>query len=92
MSFLSKLFGGGGGGKSASEPAEDYEGFRIIAQPQADAGGHRICALIEKEIDGDTKTHTMVRADMCQSRDEAVTSSTLKAKRLIDEQGEAIFR
>ena len=91
MSFLSKLFGGGSGGK-ASEPAEEYEGFRITPQPQADAGGHRICAVIEKEVGGETKTHTMVRADMCQSRDEAVTSSTLKAKRLIDEQGEAIFR
>lgn len=90
MSFLSKLFGGGGG--KASDPAEVYEGFRITPQPQADAGGHRICAVIEKEIDGQTKTHTMIRADMCQSRDEALASSTLKAKRLIDEQGEAIFR
>jgi hypothetical protein len=91
MSILSKLFGGGGS-KAASTPAEEYEGFRITAAPQADAGGHRICAVIEKEIDGETKTHTMIRADMCQSRDEAVTSSTVKAKRLIDEQGEAIFR
>ncbi len=90
MSILSKLFGGGGGAKS-SAPAEEYEGFRITPQPQADSGGHRICAVIEKEIDGETKTHTMIRADQCQSRDEAVTSSTLKAKRLIDEQGEAIF-
>jgi hypothetical protein len=92
MSFLSKLFGGGGGGATASEPAEEYEGFRITAQPQADSGGHRICAVIEKEINGETKTHTMIRADMCASRDEALASSTHKAKRLIDEQGEAIFR
>lgn len=91
MSFLSKLFGGGSGA-AASDPTEEHDGFRITPQPQADAGGHRICALIEKEIDGETKRHKMIRADMCASREEAVTSSVLKARRLIDEQGEGLFR
>ena len=91
MSILSKLFGIGSG-KSDGLPAEDYNGFRIIPQPQSDSGGHRICAVIEKDVDGETKSHMMIRADQCATLDEAITSSTLKAKHLIEEQGEAIFR
>ena len=93
MSFLSKLFGGGG--SSAPKPSaqpEEYDGFRITPEPMSDGGGHRICARIEKEIDGETKTHMMIRADVCPSQDEAVRASLLKAKSLIDQQGEAIFR
>ena len=91
MSIFSKLFGGGGGGASKT-PAEEYEGFRITAAPQSDGGGYRIAAMIEKDIDGETKTHHMIRADICQSADEATNTSLLKAKKLIDEQGETSFR
>ena len=93
MSFLSKLFGGGG--SSAPKPSaqpEEYDGFRITPEPMSDGGGHRICARIEKEIDGETKTHMMIRADVCQSADEATTTSVMKAKVLIDQQGDSIFR
>ncbi|KMW58347.1 hypothetical protein AIOL_003320 [Candidatus Rhodobacter oscarellae] len=94
MSFLSKLFGGGGGdgpkkGKSA-DPVE-HSGFRIYAEPISESGGHRIAARIEKDIDGETKTHQMIRADVTSNRDEAVETSVHKAKMLIDQQGETIF-
>ena len=90
MSFLKKLFGGSDGG-GATAQAEDYNGYLIFASPQSDGKGHRICARIEKEIDGEVKTHTMIRADVCQSAEEAERLSTLKAKALIDQQGDTIF-
>lgn len=88
MSILSKLFGGG---KPAPEP-EMHDGFRIFPEPQSDGGGFRVAARIEKDIDGQTRTHQMIRADVCQSAEEATNTSLLKAKLLIDQQGETIFR
>ena len=87
MPILSKLFGGA---KSAPDPV-DHKGFRIVPDPVSDNGGFRIGARIEKEIDGQTKTHRMIRADTYQSPDTATEASISKAKMLIDQQGEAIF-
>jgi hypothetical protein len=88
MSILSKLFGGAP--KPAKEP-ELYKEFRIFPEPQSDAGGYRIAARIEKEVDGETKTHRLLRADTVQSAEEAEAFSIRKAKQLIDEQGERLF-
>lgn len=90
MSIFSKLFGGGKA-KPQAEP-ELHNDFRIFAEPQSEQGGFRVAARIEKDIDGETKTHLMIRADKCQSMDEAVETSSLKAKMLIDQQGDSIFR
>lgn len=92
MSLFSKLFGGGSGGGAKGPASEDYNGFRITPEPAKEAGGFRIGALIEREADGETQTHMMIRADVCPSQDEAIRVSLLKAKSLIDQQGEAIFR
>ncbi len=88
MSLFSKLFGGG----AKAEPTpEIHKDFRIFAAPQRDAGGYRIAARIEKDVDGETKIHNLLRADTVQSEDEAITFSIRKAKQVIDEQGERIF-
>lgn len=89
MSIFSKLFGGGS--KPQAEPVL-HNDYRIFAEPASEQGGFRITARIEKDIDGETKTHLMIRADKCQSMEEAVETSTLKAKMLIDQQGDSIFR
>jgi hypothetical protein len=88
-SIFSRLFGGGA---KASAPAEEHDGFRIYPEPQADGGGFRVAARIEKDIDGETKTHRMIRADVCQSAEEATQAALFKAKLLIDQQGVTIFR
>lgn len=90
MSIFSKLFGGG---KSApqAEP-ELHNDYRIYAEPAQEQGGFRVAARIEKDIDGDTKTHQMIRADKCQSEQEASETAIFKAKMLIDQQGDSIFR
>ena len=92
MSFLKKLFGGGGRDAPAkSAEAVEYKDFRIFADPSKEAGGYRVGARIEKELGGETKTHTLIRADTIQSLDDAIEVSVAKAKQMIDEQGERLF-
>lgn len=92
MSFLKKLFGGGSGdAPKASAQAEEYKDFLIYAEPSKESGGYRVGARIEKEVGGETKTHTLIRADTIQSLDDAIEVSVAKAKQMIDEQGERLF-
>jgi hypothetical protein len=90
MSLLSKLFGGGAKSAPKAEPVL-YEGFQIFPEPMKEAGGHRVAARIEKEIDGTIKSHQMIRADLIASPDEATEVAIAKARKLIDEQGEHLF-
>ncbi len=85
MALFSKLFGGGKA--PAPTPQENYEGFAITPTPEKEANGWRIAARIEK----DGKTHTLIRADVIQSKDQADAASVTKAKQMIDEQGERLF-
>ena len=89
MSLLSRLFGG----SAAKTPdPETHKGFLIFPQPARESGGFRIGARIEKEIDGEIQTHMMIRADTYGAEDTAVEASLQKAKLLIDQQGDQIFR
>ena len=85
MAWLSKLFGGSDA--SPSVPPETYKDFAITPQPQKDASGWRIAALIEK----DGQTHHLIRADVLNDQEAAITASVNKAKQVIDEQGERLF-
>lgn len=92
MSFLKKLFGGGGGDSAAAEaePVE-YKGFSIYPEPINEGSVHRIAARIEKEVDGEVKSQRLIRADTTTSRDEAASISETKARQVIDEQGDRLF-
>jgi hypothetical protein len=94
MSFLKKLFGGGGSSSGPKVLAEaSHEGCRIAAAPMPEADGQfRLSGTIEKEIDGAVKTHHLIRADVFPSADAAAEATIAKAKRIIDEQGEGLFR
>jgi len=99
MSILKKLFGGGGrrGGNGVSPPMtvvaeQEIDGVKVEAAPIAEDGGQfRLCALLSKEIGGEVKTHKLIRADVFPSRDEAVDAAFRKARRVIEEQGDALF-
>lgn len=94
MSFLKKLFGGSGGSSSGvTKPVEEteYKGFQIATTPIDEGGQFRVCAMISKDVDGEVKTHRLIRADMCSSADEASTIAFRKAQQMIDEQGERIL-
>ena len=85
-----RLFGDGTT-EVAAEPV-DYNGYRIRPTPYAMKGQFQTCGLIEKEIDGELKQHRFVRAETHPSREGAIAFSIDKAKQMIDEQGEWLFR
>ncbi len=91
MPLFKKLFGGGDG-TAAKAPVEMHEGFRITLAPEKEGNAYRVGALIEKEVDGELKTHHLIRADTMQGLEAAQDASLRKAKQAIDEQGERIFR
>jgi hypothetical protein len=93
MSFLKRLFGGGGAatsGEAAGEPL-DYKGFSIRATPFKADGQYQCCGVISKEIGGETKEHRFIRADKFSSADEAVPIILRKGQQIVDEQGERMF-
>lgn len=95
MSFLKKLFGMGGEGaaKAGKFVAEvEHEGYLIQTAPMRDGSIYRVCGTISKEIDGEMKSHTLIRADTLPSADEASDMTVRKAKQMIKEQGDRLFR
>jgi hypothetical protein len=98
MSFLKRLFGGGGsdddaGNAGSGKPAKEIEhkGFTIAAMPYKSDGQYQTCGVVTKEIDGVLKEHRFVRADRFASLDDAVDVSLRKGQQIVDEQGERIF-
>ncbi len=86
----SRLFGGGAAAPAA-EPV-DYNGYRIRPAPYPSKGQYQTCGVIEKEVGGERKEHRFVRAETHPSLQAAVAFSIAKAKQLIDEQGDRLFR
>lgn len=97
MSFLKRLFGGGGGsepetpGKAKPVKEIEHKGFVIAATPYKADGQYQTCGIISKEIDGVVKEHRFIRADRFAGLDDAVDITLKKGVQLIDEQGERIF-
>jgi len=94
MSFWKKLFGSGS--KDGAEPAKavrqaEHNGYRIEAVPYAEAGQFQVAGVISKEIDGSLKQHRFVRADRFPTIDDAADFSVMKARQIIDQQGDRIF-
>ena len=96
MSFLKKLFGGGAGndnsGKSAAAASVEHEGYLITPTPMKEGGQYRLAGTISMDVDGETKTHQFIRADLFTSTDECNEACIRKAKQVIKEQGTGIFR
>ena len=93
MSLLRKLFGGGDGGGAAPEAVEpvEHNGYRIFAEPMKAEGGYRIAGRIEREVGGETRSHSLIRADVVGDRDQAVEATVQKCRQMIDQQGDGIF-
>ena len=98
MSFLKRLFGGGGGGTQTAEPTSaapakqvEHMGFLVSATPYKADGQYQTCGVVSKEIDGVVKEHKFIRADRFAGLDDAVDISIKKGIQLVDEQGERIF-
>ncbi|TPI08693.1 hypothetical protein FJW06_28345 [Mesorhizobium sp. B4-1-3] len=96
MSFLKKLFGGGGAEATetgSAQPAKqvEHKGFLISATPYKADGQYQTCGVVSKEVEGVMKEHRFIRADRFAGLDDAVDISIKKGIQLVDEQGEKIF-
>ena len=93
MSFLKRLFGGGKpeSPKKVDGPTEEYEGYLIRSTPQNEGGQLRLCGIISKEVNGEMRTHQLIRADILPSADEAHKACFRKARQVIDEQGDRLL-
>lgn len=91
--MLGKIFSSLFGGKPESATVEPvlHDGYEIFAEPRPAGAQWQIAGRIEKEIDGERKTHVFIRADTMPSTDEAVEHMVRKAKVMIDQQGERLF-
>jgi len=94
MSFLKSLFG-----RKETQPAApvalksvEHQGFTIRAMPFLEGGQHQLAGVIEKEIDGEMKSHRFIRADRFPGAEEAADFALVKGRQLIDEQGERLFK
>ena len=95
MSFLKRIFGGGDKASSAPEKPtaeHEHEGYSIAITPMKDGGQFRVCGVISKEIDGARKEHKFIRADLFPSQEECADATLRKAKQVIREQGDGVFR
>lgn len=96
MSFLKKLFGAGKAQEGAANDAhrsepQEYKGFAIVATPYKEGGQYQLCGVISKQIDGAAREHRFIRADRFPGLDDAVEMTFLKARQIIDQQGEQLF-
>ncbi|NOU05070.1 MAG: hypothetical protein HOO99_02695 [Hyphomicrobiaceae bacterium] len=94
MSFLKRLFGGGGSeAKSTSKTTAsvEHKGFNIEAQPFVEGGQYQVAGLITKTVDGEVKSHRFVRADRCASADDATQIALAKGRQIVDQNGDRVF-
>jgi len=95
MSFLKRLFGGGGSdspdGSTAVAAEAEHKGFTIKATPFKEGGQFQTCGVISKEIGGVLKEHRFIRADRFASLEDAANHAIVKGRQVIDEQGERLF-
>lgn len=85
-----------GGGRSAAVPGEVtereiYQGLELLARPVREGGAWRVAGTIRRAGDEQGPGHDFVRADTMADRDEASRMSLLKARQLVDEQGEGLL-
>jgi hypothetical protein len=96
MSFLKSLFGGGKSSGAAKVNAplgeETHKGFLIKAIEMRVGSEYQLSGTIEKEIGGELKTYSFVRADRLSSREDATTMAINKGRLIIDEQGDKLFQ
>ena len=52
----------------------------------------QLAGTIEKEIGGELRSYSFVRADRISSREDLVSMALAKGRQIVDEQGDAIFK
>ncbi len=72
MGFFSRLFGGSEKAAEVKtvEPVE-YKGYLIYQESLSEGGQYRIAGRIEKDFDGEVKSHRFIRSDLLGSEQDA---------------------
>jgi len=93
MKFLRALFSPGRRAREAprAETSVEYKGYTITPAPEKDPAGWRLAGTIAKEFGENWRTYRLDRADTFADREVIIAAIIVKAKRIIDEQGDAIF-
>ncbi len=89
--FFSKFFGSGGEKTAPAFETETYKGFVIVPKPVGNSGTYNIAGRIHKEGDPEGPSHDFIRADTFASAEEAVRFTIIKAKQIIDQQGDRLL-
>src|SRR6185295_1049508 len=76
----------------AAIPAVEYEGYRIKPAPYRTKDHYQTAGSIEKDTPEGVKEHRFIRADTYASREDAIAFTISKAKQIIDQQGDSIFK
>ncbi|WP_114764724.1 HlyU family transcriptional regulator [Vibrio rhodolitus] len=91
MGLFSRLFGGGAPAKKIEVEPVEYKGFLIYQEAIAESGQYRIAGRIEKEIEGEIKSHRFIRSDVLSSQADADEFMLKKAQMFIDQMNGKIF-
>jgi len=91
MKFFRRL-GGGKSEDAAKHDAVEYKGFQIVPTPRKAQGGWTTEGIISKDEGEHRRSERYIRADILMSEDEAADYSVTKAKKIIDEQGDRLFK
>lgn len=75
---------------SAAEP-ELYGDCTIHATPQREGNQFRLAGRIEKQVNGETLVRNFIRADVFTSMDDALETTSRKARQIIDQNGASLF-
>ncbi|MFA0413403.1 HlyU family transcriptional regulator [Vibrio renipiscarius] len=92
MGLFSRLFGGKTNKQPLPVEPVEYKGYQIYQEAMAESGQYRIAGRIEKEIDGELKSHRFIRSDVLSSKSDADEFMLKKAQMFIDQMGSDIFK
>lgn len=91
MGLFSRLFGSSTATEPTVEPVE-YKSFLIYPNSETDGSQFRIAGKLTKEINGELKEHRFIRSDVISSKANADELMVSKAKVLIDQLGDSLFK
>ncbi|MDX1607131.1 MAG: HlyU family transcriptional regulator [Candidatus Competibacterales bacterium] len=92
MSLWRRLFGGGAKPGGPVAETVEYKGYAIRPAPRARQGQYLIAGVISKAFPGGEREQWFIRADTHPGHEEACQHAIQKARQLIDERGDELFR
>ena len=86
--FLKKHFGSEkeSGETDNRQHAGTHEGHSIVPTPKQDKGGWTTEGLIEQDVNGEPDSRHFIRAETHMERDQAISHTIMKGRRIIDEE------